>query len=1266
MSFLKLALPPRFEVVRRIGEGGMGVVYEAIDVERDERVALKTILRHDTETVARVKHEFRALQDIHHRNLVTLRELVAVDDDVFFTMDLVDGVDLLTWIRGTSRRRRMSDSPTAVDLRPVPTSPTSDTDVDATTDATEVSYPPSDVSPRAAPTGTYDDARLRDAFRQIALGLSALHAAGKVHRDVKPSNVRVTNDGRVVLLDFGLVFEVDAELMTEANAVGTPAYMAPEQASGLAVGPEADWYAVGVMLYEALTGRRPFEGPAASVVWAKHTEPVLPPSVLASGVPSDLEQLCLELLRVEPRARPPGDDVLRRLQAHRSDRPGAAGAPFVGRDDEIRELERAFGDVGAGRAVTVLLQGESGVGKSCLVRRFLDVALSGRSDVMVLAGRCYEREAVPYKALDEVIELLSRRLARLPRDRARALLPPNADSLARIFPAMGRVPALESRSSLPDLDPLERRRAAFRALRDLLRALSREQRVVLSIDDLQWTDADSLALLQEVLRAPDAPPILLLATVRSQPHDASPTLDLATALPGDVRKLSVGRLSRDDAHRLAEVLLAQAGGGGAGGLGALRGLGSAGAIASEAEGHPLFIDELVRHAALASSAAPGALRLDDALWGRVTRLDDASRRVLEVACVLGAPVSQDVVAHAAGVDMGELARAVSLLRATNFVRTGGARVGDAMEPFHDRVREALVARLDEGALRSCHGRIAAALELAKTSDPEVLATHWAGAGDPGKAARYTLVAAEQAAQALAFKRSATLFERALEQLASGDPRRHVVYEQLGQARANAGECARAADAYETAASSAAPSHALELRRRAAEQLLRAGESARGLQASRAILAAVDLSLPTSRIATILLFVWLRLLIRLRGMGYTPRDPRGVPAQVLTRLDVCWSVSFTMPYADPLAAGICHARHVLLALREGDDARVARALAMEAGYATSSGFDAWPRAQGMLAEAREAAARSGNAHSQALVAALGGVAACSAMRFTQAATELEQAMRRFRDEVPGSSFEVTTCCFFLFVTLGYAARYGELRPLLEEALADAVERGDTYSALMLRLGILNSTWFFAGDIARARREIAEANRSLPRGEFRAVHYQAIVAECYADLYEGLCEEGYRRLHDALPIIRGALLLHLQAYRTECMALRARLALACAARVQGSRREALVREAEALSPVVGAMPNTLGRVNVRIIRASALQLRGKRAEALEVVEAMAAEDGDDGWLSRQSARLLLGRLRADADLVRSAEAEFAGRGGVPVPGLLRMTLPGFEADLGVPSP
>ncbi|HEX8791850.1 MAG TPA: AAA family ATPase [Polyangiaceae bacterium] len=1244
MAFHKLALPERFEVVRRIGEGGMGVVYEAIDLERGEHVALKTIIHHDTDTIARVKREFRALQDIVHPNLVALRELVADSDDVFFTMELVEGVDLLTWVRGEAARRAPTTNPTAVDLRPSVTDVDTDRDVEP---QQPTPMPESASRPRHALPRAFDEDRLRDSFRQIALGLAALHGAGKVHRDVKPSNVRVSADGRVVLLDFGLVFEVDARHLTDANVVGTPAYMAPEQVSSKTVGPEADWYAAGVMLYECLCGRRPFEGASAQVLLAKHYQNVVPPSAFVAEVPRDLEELCLALLQVEPAARPGGGDVLRRLRARASDRPTSLAAPFVGRGSELSALARALSDVSAGHPVVALLQGESGVGKSSIVRRFLDGIDAGRGNVMVLVGRCYERESVPYKALDEVVEALSRHLARMRKEESAEIVPPDLQSLAMVFPAMARVPALAARASVPDRDPLERRKAAFRSLRALLRRLGETRRLVLAIDDLQWTDADSLAVLNEILRGPDAPGLLLVGTVRTGTANAAELV-----LPGDVRVMQLGRLAAEDARQLAGILLART---------AKAADADADAIASEAAGHPLFIDELVRHAAVAHEAAGDRVRLDEALWRRAQRLEPPARAVLDAACLLGVPAPQEVVANAAGIELSELAGIVALLHATNFVRTHGARVNDLIEPFHDRVREAVVARLGEETRRTWHGRIAAALELAKGSDPEVLATHWAGAGEPAKAAGYALIAAERAAQALAFDRAARLFEQALAMLPRSDPRRRAVREQLGDALARAGHCARAAEAYERAAEGAGTVEALDLRRRAADQLLRGAEIARGLEAARSVLEAVGLRTPRSTLGALALLLWLRLLLLLRGARFRPRDAQSVAKEALTRVDVCWSVSFTLPYADAIFAAISQARHVRLALAAGEPVRVARAVATEAAYQSSTGFHAWPKAERLLRIAHAAADRSGDPYARAVVQGFHGIAQCAAMRFEEATASLRGAIDAFRAQVPGSAFETTTIQFYLFVALAYGGRYGELRPMLEQAVSDAIERGDKYAAIMLRLGILNSTWLFAGDPGRARRELEEARRSLSTDRFRAVHYQALVAECYVDVYEGLDEIAYQRLHDTLPSIRRSLMLELQVYRSELAALRGRIAFALATRKRGPERERLVREGLATIKHVAVMPGPLGRVNERVMRANAAALRGDSVGALAIVEKMAADDASDAYLSRQAARLVLAEQRKDPAARALAERDLAERGGAATRGLVRLYLPAYEPQV-----
>ena len=238
------------------------------------------------------------------------------------------------------------------------------------------SMPPVQAETEHPRVGPVDESRLRSCLQQLARGLSALHAAGKVHRDVKPSNILVDSSGNLFLLDFGLITDADFETgWTEDQAVGTAAYMAPEQAMGRRVGPEADWYSVGVLLYEALTGIRPFTGSNLQVLLEKQQSEPVPPSRIAPGAPADLAELCAELLRLEPASRPPGASILRRLDAvsgaslesmpSLSTRSTNTNSPlFIGREGEIAVLDSAFRDTSRGRGISVVLSGESGVGKS--------------------------------------------------------------------------------------------------------------------------------------------------------------------------------------------------------------------------------------------------------------------------------------------------------------------------------------------------------------------------------------------------------------------------------------------------------------------------------------------------------------------------------------------------------------------------------------------------------------------------------------------------------------------------------------------------------------------------------------------------------------------------------------------------------------------------------------------------------------------------------------------------------------------------------------
>jgi serine/threonine protein kinase len=261
----------RFELVRRLGRGGYGVVYEAFDHVLQQPCALKVLTRTGDVERRRFEQEFLALRELRHPNIVRSGELLEDDGRLFFTLDLVRGVQLLEHVRGGGR---------------------------------------------------LDVARLCAVLGQLIDAVQAVHRAGKVHRDLKPANILVSHGGRLALLDFGLVTEVGAYQRTDVLA-GTAAYMAPEQAMGGRVGPAADWYAVGAVLHEALTGRLPFEGSSFEILLAKQRQEPQPPRLLDATIPIELSALCVGLLKPDALWRLTGEEARALLGDHASAEPRA-------------------------------------------------------------------------------------------------------------------------------------------------------------------------------------------------------------------------------------------------------------------------------------------------------------------------------------------------------------------------------------------------------------------------------------------------------------------------------------------------------------------------------------------------------------------------------------------------------------------------------------------------------------------------------------------------------------------------------------------------------------------------------------------------------------------------------------------------------------------------------------------------------------------------------------------------------------------------------
>jgi serine/threonine protein kinase len=1237
----------RFEVRRRIGAGGMGIVYEAFDRQRKHPVALKTLRHLDAQALYRLKNEFRALQDLRHPNLVNLGELIEAQGHWFFTMELVNGVDFLSYV--SQRAQSESEIP-----HTAPAAPGARERIQAAETATG-RVQPAFVMPEPtndAPTRDgFDESKLRAAMVGLAQGVYALHEAGKVHRDIKPSNILVTREGRVVLLDFGLVAEHSIGQSSESQVVGTAAYMAPEQAAAKRAGPPADWHSVGVVLYEALTGRLPFAGSSLEILMDKQQHDPPPPRTHVPDVPHDLDALCVDLLRFDPKARPSGREILKRLGADEpvetpsaSTSHGSGSQPFVGRTQELELFHRAFEDARAGKPVTVYVHGESGVGKSALIKQFTRQLESRNAGAVVLSGRCYERESMHYKAFDGVVDALSQYMRKLPDRDVGTLLPRNAALLPRVFPVLGRVEVIahapQPRQAVKD--PRELRTRVFAALRELLDRIAERHPLVITIDDLHWADADSALLLSELLRQPGAPPMLLCISSR-EPRETKPEI------PGDVRRIALPSLDPDSARHLARVLLRRA---------SLGKKFSPSEIAVDARGNPLFIDQLVRRAVTRETGEElEHLHLEEVIWDRVSKLPAPASFVLELVCVAGRPLYQTAILHASRIDKAEFVRHVGLLRVANLVR--GRRDGDfeTIEPYHNRVSEAVLQNLDEETRKKRHAALAHALDSAGATrlHPQLVLRHFQAAGELGKAMSCAVEAADRAAGALAFDRAADFYRTALEMSTSATRGREIRL-KLGEALVNAGHGAEAADVFMEAARDASPLDRVECHRQAAEQLLTTGYHERGLEVLETLLSEVGGELPPTQSKALRSLLWTRLKLRLRGMRWEPKLEDEVPHRDLIRLDVYKTAAHGLAMIDAIRSADFQARGLLLALKTGEETRVGLFLATEAIHVASQGPKSVPRARKLLDEARRIAQTSGSHYLITWTVLARSFLRYFEQRFASAAELLDEVERKILDEATGMSWELSSCRLARVWNLRHLGAFRELRRSYDDYLLDAIQRGDRYTETSLRRGG-NVVWLAAGDPDRAESELDAATWAPPDGGLHLQHWWEIVARAEIAIYRGTAAAAATELAGDLARIEASPMLRLLGLRVAYHWIRGRLALASGAET-GDRSGAADadRAARALLRSRTGYAETLGL----LLRAGAANLRGDASAAADDLRA-ASEVADRHSLTMHAAAarrteglLLAGRAgdrlisEADHQMTEEAIADPARFAVLLVPG------------------
>ncbi len=760
-------LSNRYRIDAMLGEGGMGVVYKAHDSLLNRPVALKSLTPAlvGEEGIRRLMREAQSAAQLNHPNIVAVYDVIDDGQSRLIVMEYVDGAPLAELIP--------LEVPRAIDLA-----------------------------------------------LQICHALEYAHGRGVVHRDIKPENILVA-DGVAKVADFGLARSEGRSRLTQSGLiVGTVAYMAPEQVLGGTVDGRSDLYALGCVLYEVLTGRKPFEGDDPFTVLSQQVN-VMPvaPRWHNSALPATLDAIIMRLLAKDPSERYASAAQVIEALGHVTSEDAAEAvereAPttrtallerivrgkLVGRAAEVRELHEHLDRVLSGEGRLVLLSGEPGIGKTRLAEE-LSVYAHLRG-AWVLRGYCYEQEVgVPYLPFMETLRQLYQRRGDLVTE-----LGERAGDLAPLLPDLKR-----KGPEVAHLAPDDERMRLFDAVTQWVSVASRLRPLVFVLDDLHWADRASLRLLHHLARNSRDQRVLMLGTYREVELDLDHSLNDTLSQMNRERlsyRLPLRRLSEEDTRALLSGL-----------FDAEASQELAGAVYRETEGNPFFIEEVVK-----ALVEEGKIYREGGRWQRLTvqeleipqsvkaaigrrvqKAGEASRRVLTIAAIIGREFDPEVLVRVSQLDEDAVLDALD--EAARLQLISETRVGrSARYAFeHALIRQTLYESLNARRRARLHEQVGEALEAiygARRDDHvEELAYHFGEAG-PAKASKgiaYNLQAASKAASLFVMEEAERRLLVALELSdAADDPKvRTNVLRALGDLHFLNLDNRRAVDAYERA------------------------------------------------------------------------------------------------------------------------------------------------------------------------------------------------------------------------------------------------------------------------------------------------------------------------------------------------------------------------------------------------------------------------------------------------------------------------------------
>ncbi|MBN1180219.1 MAG: GAF domain-containing protein, partial [Anaerolineae bacterium] len=733
----------RYRIVRELGRGGMGTVYLVEDTLNDDQVLTLKMIRSDLfgeRNLAQFKYEFAALGQLHHPNLVVVYDfdVVAGGAASFYTMEYVPGEDLLG------------------------------------------------VAERHAGSGDYT--WLYEITVQVCRALQYIHSRGLIHYDVKPRNIRITPDGQVKLMDFGLIGEARGE--GQLRVRGTPEYIAPELIRGDQVDHRADLYSLGVSLYEIAAGRLPFTADSSMLILRQHVEVAPdPPRQFVESVPEALQTLILNLLSKEPAARyGSANEVVQAInqltgldfpvETKETKRGYIQSGNFVGREFELARLQGLLMRVMQGQGRLVLVSGAAGVGKTRLVR---EVRLRAQMQrVLVCEGVCHEQVRAPYRPWVSIFsQVISYQRTSSP-------------DVLQVYglPLVKLMPDLAEHIGLP-LDTGEEVEDRYRLMEAAARFLMTCDRpLMLVLDDLQYADAETIELLDYLGRRARDASWLVCGVYRSYDVDEThPVNALVRRAQLISRRQESQTPTGDQPYDLVQLdaLDETAAGDFVASMLGVRELpeGLLPQLMAQTGGNPLFIESVMH-----SLVEEDLLQYDSATWHidvanltripssiqeaaerRLGRLNSESLSLLEWAAVMGQWLDMDVLADVSGLAPERIFHFINEAVQRHVLVLDEHAEGLVYRFSTDPMRDVLYTRLMSEDRAARHRRVGEALRaLYKAEDVAVwLAWHFECAGDVDLALQYERIAADKARLVYANDSAIEHYTRALKFVSAQGP-----------------------------------------------------------------------------------------------------------------------------------------------------------------------------------------------------------------------------------------------------------------------------------------------------------------------------------------------------------------------------------------------------------------------------------------------------------------------------------------------------------------